>query len=120
MVRFVRDMPARVSIEVRFPHQPGRIAANILKQATSSLLPLCKPQLYLTIITPCNLSLQIYPRSQLIIFISIFYSVCSQHVSAPTGHPQVKHIIIIYIFMKNYHTTGKTIIPQHIRYFYNY
>jgi hypothetical protein len=64
---------------------------------------------------PCTS--QIYPRSQLIIFISLFCSVCSQHVSAPTGHLQVaifrfKHNII-YIFMK-------TIIPQHIRYFYNY
>jgi hypothetical protein len=39
----------------------------------------------------------------------LFYSVCSLHVSAPTGHPQVKHNIM-YIFMK-------TIIPQHIRYF---
>jgi hypothetical protein len=39
----------------------------------------------------------------------LFYSVCSLHVSAPTGHPQVKHNIIC-IFMK-------TIIPQHIRYF---
>jgi hypothetical protein len=42
-------------------------------------------------------------------FIS-FYFVCSLHVSAPTGHPQVKHNNIIYIFMK-------TIILQHIRYF---
>jgi hypothetical protein len=40
----------------------------------------------------------------------LFYSVCSQHVSAPTGHPQVNHKNIIYIFMK-------TIIPQHSRYF---
>jgi hypothetical protein len=39
----------------------------------------------------------------------LFYSVYSLHVSAPMGHPQVKHNII-YIFMK-------TIIPQHIRYF---
>jgi hypothetical protein len=40
----------------------------------------------------------------------LFYSVCSLHVSAPSGHLQVKHNIIICIFMK-------TIIPQHIRYF---
>jgi hypothetical protein len=38
-----------------------------------------------------------------------FYYVCSVHVSAPKGHPQVKHNII-YISMKNF-------IPQHIRYF---
>jgi hypothetical protein len=38
------------------------------------------------------------------------YSVYSLHVSAPTGHPHVKHNNIIYIFMK-------TIVPQHIRYF---
>jgi hypothetical protein len=40
----------------------------------------------------------------------LFYSVCSLHVSAPTGHPQMKHNNIICIFMK-------TIIPQHICYF---
>jgi hypothetical protein len=39
----------------------------------------------------------------------LFYSVCSLHVSAPTGYPQANHNTI-YIFMK-------TIIPQHIRYF---
>jgi hypothetical protein len=33
---------------------------------------------------------QIYLQSQLRIFV-IFISVCSQHVSAPTGHPQVKY-----------------------------
>jgi hypothetical protein len=53
---------------------------------------------------------QIYPRSQLIIFISLFYFVCSLHVSALTGHPQVKHTNIIYIFMRS-------IMAQHIRYF---
>jgi hypothetical protein len=42
--------------------------------------------------------------------LGLFYSVCSLHVSAPMGHLQVKHIIIIYIFMK-------TIIPQRTRYF---
>jgi hypothetical protein len=46
-----------------------------------------------------------YPQSQLII--SLFYSVGSLHVSAPTGHPQVKHNNIIYIFMKTiYHSTS--------------
>jgi hypothetical protein len=39
---------------------------------------------------------QIYLQSQLRIFVVIFYSVRSQHVSAPTGHPQVKYNIIIY------------------------
>jgi hypothetical protein len=45
---------------------------------------------------------QIYPQSQLrICCCCCFYSVCSQHVSAPTGHPQVKYnIIYIYIFFK--------------------
>jgi hypothetical protein len=54
--------------------------------------------------------LNIYPQSQLIIFISLLYSVCSLHVSAPKGHPQAQHDII-YVFMK-------TIIPQHICYNY--
>jgi hypothetical protein len=36
---------------------------------------------------------QIYPESQLR-FLLLFYSVRSQHVSAPTGHPQVKYNII--------------------------
>jgi hypothetical protein len=37
---------------------------------------------------------QISPQSQLK-FLSLFYFVRSQHVSAPTGHPQVKYIIYI-------------------------
>jgi hypothetical protein len=49
---------------------------------------------------------QICPRSQLIIFISLFYCVCSLHLSAPTGHPEVKHNIIIYYVYENYHTTA--------------
>jgi hypothetical protein len=36
----------------------------------------------------------IYPQSQLIIFISLLYSICSLRVSVPTGHPQAKHNII--------------------------
>jgi hypothetical protein len=32
----------------------------------------------------------IYPQSQLIIFISLLYPAYSLHVSAPMGHPQVK------------------------------
>jgi hypothetical protein len=42
----------------------------------------------------------------------LFYSVCSLHVSAPTGH-QLKHNNNNYIFMKNQHTTAHPL-------FYNY
>jgi hypothetical protein len=41
---------------------------------------------------------QIYLRSQLRIYWCYFYSLCSQHVLAPTGHPQVKYNYITYIF----------------------
>jgi hypothetical protein len=41
---------------------------------------------------------QIYLRSQLRIYWCYFYSLCSQHVSVPTGHPQVKYNYITYIF----------------------
>jgi hypothetical protein len=39
---------------------------------------------------------QIYLRSQLIIY-WCYFSLCSQHVSAPTGHLQVKYNYITYI-----------------------
>jgi hypothetical protein len=41
---------------------------------------------------------QIYLRSQLRIYWCYFYSLCSQHVSAPTGHPQEKYNYITHIF----------------------
>jgi hypothetical protein len=39
----------------------------------------------------------IYLRSQLRIYWCYFYSLCSQHVSAPIGHLQVKYNYITYI-----------------------
>jgi hypothetical protein len=47
---------------------------------------------------------QIYPQSQLRFFL-LFYSVRSQHVSAPTGHPQVKYYIIYIYFESAIDTT---------------
>jgi hypothetical protein len=50
---------------------------------------------------PCCVILYVYlsniPAEQLRIFCCYFYYVRSQHVSAPTGHPQVKYINIIHI-----------------------
>jgi hypothetical protein len=41
-----------------------------------------------------------------------FYSVCSLHVSAPTGHPQVKqHYLYIY---ENHHTTAHPLFHKYI------
>jgi hypothetical protein len=40
---------------------------------------------------------EIYLRSQLRICWCYFYSLCSQHVSAPTGHLQAKYYYINYI-----------------------
>jgi hypothetical protein len=41
-----------------------------------------------------------------------FYSVCSQHVSAPTGHPHVKYNNIIYIFLKCYRYHNGSVVLQ--------
>jgi hypothetical protein len=43
----------------------------------------------------------IYPRSQLRIYWS-YFSLSSQHVSAPSGHPQVKYNYITYISRESY------------------
>jgi hypothetical protein len=41
---------------------------------------------------------QICLRSQLRIYWCYFYSLYSQHVSAPTGHPHVKYNYLTYMF----------------------
>jgi hypothetical protein len=43
----------------------------------------------------------IYPRSELRIY-WCYFSLSSQHISAPSGHLQVKYNYITYIFWENY------------------
>jgi hypothetical protein len=51
-------------------------------------------------------------RSQLRIYWCYFYSLCSQHVSAPTGHPWVKYNYINYIFWKSHRYYNGSVVLQ--------
>jgi hypothetical protein len=55
---------------------------------------------------------QIYLRSQLRIYWCYFHSPCSQHVPAPTGHPQVKYNYITYIFWKSHRYYNGSVVLQ--------
>jgi hypothetical protein len=74
------------------------VKAHIMLDMLTSLLK-CNYYTYIS---------QIYLQSKLRIFVVIFISVCLQHVSAPTGHPQVKHTIIYILKVLS--------IPQHHTY----
>jgi hypothetical protein len=58
----------------------------------------------------------IYPRSQLGIY-WCYFSLCSQHVSAPSDHPQMKHNYITYISRESYRYYNGSVVSQSVPYY---
>jgi hypothetical protein len=58
----------------------------------------------------------IYPRSQLRIY-WCYFSLSSQHVSAPSDHLQVKHTYITYISWESYLYYNGSVVSQFVSYY---